>query len=145
MSALLEHLGAYEGLFYWLGALSVFTFFASLMVIPFLAIRIPPDYFTNHHRYSDRWRGTHPALRVTVLTLKNLLGVTLILAGMVMLVLPGQGIITIVIGLIFTDFPGKYTLEKKAVLQPAVLRSLNWIRAKAHHPPLELPAHWRES
>ena len=41
------------------------------------------------------------------------MGYLLIIGGILMLVLPGQGLLTILLGLIFSDYPGKYKLEKK--------------------------------
>ncbi len=73
------------------------------------------------------------------IVLKNLLGVALVGAGIVMLVLPGQGILTILIGVMLMDFPGKYALEKRLVSRPTVMRSLNWMRAKANRPPFLEP------
>ena len=71
--------------------------------------------------------------------LKNLLGILLILAGLVMLVLPGQGAITILIGLALTNFPGKYAIEHRIVCQPAVAKTLNRIRELGGAPPFEMP------
>ena len=67
------------------------------------------------------------------------LGVVFILAGLAMIVLPGQGVLTILIGLALTNFPGKYALEQRLVRRPAVSGALNWIRQKAGRPPLEIP------
>ena len=36
----------------------------------------------------------------------------LILGGILMLVLPGQGLFTIIIGLMLSNYPGKYSIEK---------------------------------
>jgi hypothetical protein len=69
--------------------------------------------------------------------LKNLLGVALVLAGVAMLVLPGQGVLTILLGLMFMNFPGKRRLEQRIVQQPTVFQAMNWMRARAHQPPLE--------
>ena len=63
----------------------------------------------------------------------------MVLVGVAMLLLPGQGILTILIGLMLLDFPGKRGLERRLVQQPAVWRAINWMRAKAHQPALELP------
>jgi drug/metabolite transporter (DMT)-like permease len=71
--------------------------------------------------------------------LKNLLGIIFILAGVAMLILPGQGILTILLGIMLMNFPGKHTLERRIVQQPAVLRAINWMRTKANHPELKLP------
>ena len=54
-----------------------------------------------------------------------------------MLVLPGQGLLTIVTGLILINYPGKYKLEKKLVAMPSVFKALNWIRDKANKPRLK--------
>jgi hypothetical protein len=70
---------------------------------------------------------------------KNLLGIVLVCTGVAMLVFPGQGILTILIGLMLINFPGKRALEQRLVRRPAVLRTMNWMRAKAHQPALELP------
>jgi len=56
-----------------------------------------------------------------------------------MLLLPGQGIITILIGIMMLNFPGKFTLEQRIVQQPNVLRAVNWMRTKADRPVLEVP------
>ena len=67
---------------------------------------------------------------------KNLIGYGLIVAGLLMLFLPGQGILTLVMGLLLVDYPGKFRLERKLVKTPAILNSLNWLRKKAKKPPL---------
>ena len=66
----------------------------------------------------------------------NIIGCGLILAGLVMLFLPGQGILTLVMGLLLVDYPGKFRLERRLVKTPAILNSLNWLRRKAKKPPL---------
>jgi len=73
-----------------------------------------------------------------LIMIKNLLGAIIVLAGIAMLVLPGQGIITILLGIFFMNFPGKYKLELWIIKRPAILKSINWIRAKANHSPLIL-------
>ena len=70
------------------------------------------------------------------LVAKNIAGLIFILAGMAMLVLPGQGLISILLGLSLTNFPGKYRLERFLISRPAILRSVNWIRRKADKDPL---------
>jgi hypothetical protein len=56
-----------------------------------------------------------------------------------MLLLPGQGLLTILIGITFTNFPGKYKLEQALARKHSILRAMNWIRRKAKHPPLLPP------
>ncbi|MEN6404873.1 MAG: PGPGW domain-containing protein [Thermoguttaceae bacterium] len=128
---MLEWLQSHEILLGWLGAVSVLMFVGSLILVPWLVIRIPPDYFVHRRRWLDRHSGRHPLVRVLLLAAKNLLGVILVLAGVAMLVLPGQGILTILIGLMCIDFPGKFALEKRLANQPPILAAMNWIRTKA--------------
>jgi hypothetical protein len=69
---------------------------------------------------------------------KNLLGYVLVFAGLLMLFLPGQGVVTILIGITLVDFPGKYRFERWVVSQGPVLRSINRLRKRAGRPPLFL-------
>ncbi len=71
-----------------------------------------------------------------LLTGKNALGYLFVLMGIAMLVLPGQGILTIMIGVTLLDFPGKYRLERWLVSRRPVLRSINWLRRCAGREPL---------
>jgi hypothetical protein len=139
MARLLDWVVAHEAALGWLSIVSAAMFCGSLLAVPWLVARIPTDYFLRPHRYADRWQPRHPVLRIVFLVTKNLIGVVLVLAGVAMLVLPGQGILTIVVGLLFLDFPGKRALELRSVRQRHVLAAINWIRAKAGRPPLELP------
>ena len=58
------------------------------------------------------------------------------MAGIIMLALPGQGILTILVGLMLVDFPGKYGAERWVVGQRSVLKGINWIRTKSGKPRL---------
>ena len=60
------------------------------------------------------------------------------LGGIFMLVLPGQGIFTIMIGLMLSNYPGKYAIERKFIGIPSVLKSINWLRKKSDKPPIEI-------
>jgi hypothetical protein len=105
----------------------------SLLALPFLLARIPADYFRGPRHTTRpggaRWFGH---------LLKNVFGVALLLAGIAMLVLPGQGILTIIAALVFLEFPGKRRFEKRLVGNPRVLKAINLLRARTGHPPLEL-------
>jgi hypothetical protein len=130
----------HQELLAWLGVLSVFTFVGSLLLIPFLVVRMGEDYFMPHRDDERTFAGAHPALRVAGLVLKNVLGLLLLAAGIAMLVLPGQGLLTMVMGIMLMDFPGKRAFEMRLIRIPALLRAVNGLRAKAHRPPLQLPA-----
>ena len=70
--------------------------------------------------------------------IKNIIGYALILGGLLMLVLPGQGLFTIFIGLILSNYPGKYKLERKLISIPSILKMVNWLRRKSNKPPLDI-------
>ena len=125
--------------FWWIGTLSIATFVGTLIVIPILVVRIPADYFKRKKQKTDHSHRQYLFIRILVLALKNLLGLIFIIAGLAMLLLPGQGIITILIGIMMLNFPGKLAMEQRIVQQPTVLRAINWIRAKANRPVLEVP------
>ena len=120
-----------ETLSWWLLAISLFSFLATLIAVPIILVRIPQDYFSFPSRHRIPWRNRNRFWRLPLLLAKNLSGLIFILLGILMLVLPGQGILTILIGLILLDFPGKYRVERWVVNQPVVLRSINWVRLKA--------------
>ena len=76
---------------HWITALvvlSVFTFVASLILIPWLVVKLPPDYFAGKKRHASKLRRYHPAVYFLIRVLKNLLGIALIAAGLVMLLMP---------------------------------------------------------
>ena len=118
-----------------LGIVSVAFFIGTLIAIPIILVRLPADYFDD--RRPRHWlKSWHPVARVTAYAFKNVVGVIFLLAGIAMLVLPGQGILTMLIGVSLMDFPGKRDLERKLITRPAVLRTINKIRAKFDRPPL---------
>lgn len=125
-----------SALLWWMGAASVVMFLGSLVLMPVLAARIPADYFTRDQRPPSRWHDQHPLLRILLMIGKNLMGVVLILAGLAMLVLPGQGILCMLIGLLLLDLPGKYRFEKWLISRPRIRSSINWLRRKAGREPL---------
>jgi hypothetical protein len=128
-----------ESVLVWLGILSVVMFISTLLAIPFIVSRIPTDYFIRAHRAHRDMTKSPP--RLLWLVFKNVLGIILFLAGLAMLVLPGQGVLTMLLGIMLMNFPGKYELERQIIQQPTVLKALNWMRNRAHRPDLlvELP------
>jgi hypothetical protein len=134
-----EWFRTHEALSLWIGAISAFMFVGGLLAVPWLAVRIPADYFRHRHPIFDPGEAVHPTLRGAIFVLKNLLGLVFLLLGVAMLVLPGQGILTILLGLMLLDFPGKFALECRLIKISAVHRAIGWMRKKAGKPPLNLP------
>lgn len=122
----------------WLALLVGLPFVGTLLLVPWLVVRLPADYFHATHRPTLLWARLHPLLRALLLVGKNLLGLSVMLMGVAMLVLPGQGLLTILIGLLLLDFPGKYRFERWLVRRAPVLRACNWLRQRAGRQPLRL-------
>jgi len=139
LSSVIQWLDAHRAVVGVIVAISLVTFLATLVLIPILLTRIPPNYFSESRRAPTSWKHYHPVQRMVALTAKNAVGVVLVLAGVVMLFTPGQGIITLLIGLALIDLPGKRALERWIVGQPRVLSAINRLRARYGHPPLERP------
>jgi len=136
---MLEWIHDNEELAGWLFGLSVLTFLGSLIAIPVLVARIPADYFVRKEPGPASFGGRHPAIRLTLRIVKNTFGVIFILAGATMLLLPGQGLLTIFVGIVLLDFPGKRRLESALIRKRPVLRAVNWMRRRWRRPPLQFP------
>jgi hypothetical protein len=119
--------------------LFVVTFAGSIALVSFMLVRLPATYFHAEH---DRalWTDRHRAVRWSGMILKNLIGAVLIVLGIVMSLpgVPGQGILTILLGLMLVDLPGKRRWELKLVSRPKVLRTINQLRGRFDKPPLVL-------
>lgn len=126
---------AHSTLLFWLGMVSLASAVLTVLLLPVVVVRLPADYFTASRRDLARRRG--PLLWLEH-ALRNLVGVLFVLAGVAMLVLPGQGLLTILIGLLLIDFPGKRALERRLVRRPSVLAFLNRLRARRGRPPLQV-------
>ncbi len=121
----------------WGTALSLVTLLAALVAVPWVVCRLPADYFTTDRRHTLRETAGPFYLLLTVL--RNLLGAALVLLGLVMLFTPGQGLVTLLTGLLVMNFPGKYRLERALVSRQGVARTLNWLRRRRGLPPFEAP------
>jgi len=120
-----------EVIIWWLLSLTAVTFTLTLIIVPLILIRIPADYFSHQKNIRRAWSTGHPLIQIPLLIIKNTFGVILIATGILLLVLPGQGILTLLVGLVLLDFPGKYQAERWIVERKYILQSINWIRVKA--------------
>ncbi len=129
----LTWLSQYQAILTWLGLVSLLMFVFSLLLLPWLIKKIPADYFQRppSHAPAGMLFAPHNIVR-------NALGFCILLAGLAMFVLPGQGILTVMVGIAIMQFPGKYQLERWLVSRNGVLSTLNWFRRKTHAPELRL-------
>jgi hypothetical protein len=124
-------------------ALGVGLFLVSLL-LSFLAIgivmvKIPENYFSPG--YEQNFMPNSPFLvRWGAVILKNVLGIILILIGIILSLpgVPGQGLLTILLGLIMIDIPGKRPIEARIIQRPAILSAINKLRSRYNKPPLIL-------
>ena len=119
-----------------LGVASVAMFAGTLVVVPIIICRLPRDIYVRPRMPRARASGFGTVLAVA----RNLAGLAIVAAGVLMLVLPGQGLLTIVIGLALLDFPGKDALERRLIGHPRVIDAMNALRGRFGRPPLEIPA-----
>jgi hypothetical protein len=122
----------------WLGAFSALCFLATAIAVPWVVISLPDNYFVTEKRGSLLTQNFHPLIALMLLALKNCLALAIVLAGVVMLIIPGQGLLTIFIGVLMLDFPGKFKVERWLVSKQAVLSSINWLRRRSGKNELEI-------
>ena len=132
-------LGDYEPILWWSAAVSLALLLLTPLLVSYVVVQLPKDYFNPKRRQRAGWPQKYPGLQPIVVLAKNALGAMLAVAGLVMLVVPGQGLLTLVAGLMLMDFPGKFGLERWLATRPAVWRSLNWLRKRFGREPLERP------
>jgi len=112
-----------------LAAFSIVAVLASVLLVPRFLATLPVDYLSASARTSEP--GS-----MLVRVLRNLLGVVLVLLGVAMLVLPGQGLLTLLVGLLLLDFPGKHQLVVRLLSRRKILSVVNKLRQRRGSPPL---------
>jgi hypothetical protein len=123
----------------WGLALFAVTALVSVALLGGLLVLLPATFFLDRHERGF-WIDQHPVLRWTAKALKNALGAALILIGIVLSLplVPGQGLLTILVGLMLVDFPGKRRIERRLIGRPRVLAKVNRWRARFGRAPLVL-------
>lgn len=115
----------------------VVTFVVGSVVAGFVVVKMPADYF-HSSRGREFMSDRHAALRWSGALVKNAVGLLLVALGVLMVFIPGPGVLTILLGVTLLDFPGKRKLELKLIKRPEVLKGVNAIRARYGKPPLVL-------
>ena len=121
----------------WITLASVLMFLVSLVIVHRVLVMIPPDYFSQpERRMLDGW---NPPARLVAIVVKNLLGAVCVLGGLIMLLTPGQGVLTLLVGVSLLDLPGKRRVVRAILTRPLVWKSMNRLRHRAGRPPLIEP------
>lgn len=126
----------WNGVIGWILFGSVVMFLGSLAVLPVVIVRMPHDYFT---RKRERAAGDYGVGRLILRVIKNVVGLLIALLGVLLIFTPGQGLMTIFVGMTLLDFPGKRRAEVAVLGRPGVLGPINRLRTRLGHRPLEMP------
>jgi len=118
---MIEFVRHHEDLFLWLTIASVIGLIVSPVIVSWMVIQLPSDYFSYPKRQKYQWDNQVPIIRWGWIFLKNILGVVFVIGGIAMLALPG-----------------KYKIEKRIIKHRVILRSVNWLRKKAKKESLEV-------
>ena len=126
----------HETLAWGLVAFSAACFVITLIAVPWSLTRLPADFFAAG---KPRAAPGDTALKKTLWRIgKNALGWFFIAIGVLLLVLPGQGLLTLVAGLLLIDFPRKRRVLRWLVARGPVLRYINRRRQRAGRAPLKM-------
>ncbi len=106
--------------------------------VRWIVLSLPEDYFVARQATAG-WRHSHPLVRWSWWIGKNVLGLILLAAGVTMLVTPGPGVLTILLGLSLVSLPGKHMLVARILRNPHVLAAMNLLRRQAGRVPLLVP------
>jgi len=118
-------------------SISLAMLVTTLIAFPFIIARLPVRYFAERSRPAPRSR--HTLVHWALTALKNLLGLALAISGVLLLLLPGQGVLTLIVGLAIMNYPGKFVIERWLVRRRRVMPALNWLRRRFGAPPFDDP------
>ena len=115
------------------------TFFVNLGIVSLILVKLPADHFSKS-RKTKFWAGPRPWLHAAKVIGKNIGGILLVALGVVLSLpgVPGQGLLTVLLGIMLLDFPGRHRLEQKLLSKPSILNSINKLRDRFGKKPLEL-------
>jgi hypothetical protein len=120
-------------------AIFLVSFFANLGIVSFILVKLPADHFSKS-RKTKFWAGPRPWLHAAKVIGKNIGGILLVALGVVLSLpgVPGQGLLTVLLGIMLLDFPGRHRLEQKLLSKPSILNSINKLRERFGKKQLEL-------
>lgn len=115
------------------------SFLINLAIVSVILVKLPADHFAKS-RKTKFWSGPRPLLRAIGIIGKNIGGVLLVALGIVLSLpgVPGQGLLTILLGIMLLDFPGRQRLEQKLLSRPTIVNAINRLRGRFGKPPLKL-------
>ena len=120
-------------------AIFLVSFFANLGIVSWILVKLPADHFSKS-RKTKFWSGPRPWLHAAKVIGKNIGGILLVALGIVLSLpgVPGQGLLSVLLGIMLLDFPGRHRLEQKLLSKPSIVNSINKLRGRFGKKPLEL-------
>jgi hypothetical protein len=120
-------------------AIFLVSFFANLGIVSLILVKLPADHFSKS-RKTKFWAGPRPWLHAAKVIGKNIGGLLLVALGVVLSLpgVPGQGLLTVLLGIMLLDFPGRHRLEQKLLSKPSIVNTINSLRKRFGKKPLEL-------
>lgn len=118
----------------WALGISLLSLAVSLLLLPAVCLLLPADHFVDSQR-----PARHPLLAILLWLARNVAALVLLVLGILMLVLPGQGLLTIFLAIACSDVPGKQRVERALMRRPSIYKAANWIRKRWHRPPFTPP------
>src|SRR5262245_39318939 len=117
----------------------VASFFINLAIVSIILVKLPADHFSKS-RKTKFWSGPRPWLHAAKVIGKNVAGILLVALGVVLSLpgVPGQGLLTVLLGIMLLDFPGRDRLEQKLLSKPSIVNTINSLRGRFGKKPLEL-------
>jgi len=115
------------------------SFLVNLGIVSAILVKLPADHFSKS-RKTKFWAGPRPAIHAAKVIGKNIAGVLLVALGIVLSLpgVPGQGLLTVLLGIMLLDFPGRHRLEQKLLSKPSIVNTINRLRERFDKPPLQL-------
>lgn len=107
------------------------TLVLNLLAVGVILLKLPPTYLLDDH----------PRRRVPARTIAlNCVGLALVGLGILTSLpgVPGQGLLTIAIGILLTDIPGKRRLGRRVLRRRGLLDHVNRLRTRFGKAPLVL-------
>lgn len=119
--------------------LFVGSFLLNLGIVSLILVKLPADHFSKN-RKTKFWSGKRPMLNAAKVIGKNIAGILLVGLGVVLSLpgVPGQGLLTILLGVMLLDFPGRDRLEQKLLSKQSIVNTINRLRGRFGKPPLVL-------
>jgi len=120
-------------------AIFLASFLINLAIVSIILVKLPADHFSKR-RKTKFWAGPRPAIHAAKVIGKNIAGILLVALGIVLSLpgVPGQGLLTVLLGIMLLDFPGRHRLEQKLLSKPSIVNTINRLRGRFGKPPLQL-------